>query len=58
MACLLFMHLEIDRHVAYPRQERSCQHVQQYMEDANLNSNTPIFKIRTLTQFVSRDFLK
>ena len=28
------------------------------MQDANLNSGTPIFKILILAQFVSRDFLK
>ena len=26
------------------------------MQDAHLNSSTPIFKIRNLAQFVSRDF--
>ena len=26
------------------------------MQDANLNSGTPIFKIRILAQFASRDF--
>ena len=26
------------------------------MQDSNLNSGTPIFKIRILAQFVSRDF--
>ena len=30
----------------------------QCMQDANLNSGTPIFKILILAQFVSRDFLK
>ena len=28
------------------------------MQDANLNSGTPIFKIRILAQFLSHDFLK
>ena len=28
------------------------------MQDAYLNSGTPIFKIRILAQFVSHDFLK
>ena len=28
------------------------------MQDANLNIGTPIFKIRILAQFVSRDFVK
>ena len=31
---------------------------QQYMQDANLNSSTPISKIRILAQFLSHDFLK
>ena len=42
----------------YPLQRRYWQNVQQYMQDANLNSDTPIFKIRILAQFVSHDFLK
>ena len=46
MTRLLVLHLEIDRRV------------QQYIQDANLNSGTPIFKIRILAQFVSHDFLK
>ena len=58
MTWLLFLHLKIDRRVMYPWQWRYWQNVQQYMQDANLNSGTPIFKIRILAQFVSHDFLK
>ena len=57
MKWLLFLHLEIDRRVMYHWQWRYWQNVQQYMQDANLNSGTPIFKIRILAQFVSHDFL-
>ena len=42
----------------YSKQLRYSQNVQQYMQDANLNSDTPIFEIRILVQFVSHDFLK
>ena len=28
------------------------------MQDANLNSGTPIFKIRILAQFVSHDYIE
>ena len=58
MIRLLFLHHEIARRDQYPWQWRYWQIVQQYMQDANLNSGTPIFKIRILAQFVSRDFLK
>ena len=58
MTWLHFLHLEIARRVLYPRQWRYWQHVQQYMQDAHLNSGTTIFKIRILAQFVSHDFLK
>ena len=58
MTSLLFLHLEIVRRVMYPRKSRYWQNVKQYMQDANLNSCTPIFKIRILAQFVSHDFLK
>ena len=34
------------------------QNVQQYMQDAHLNSGTPIVKTHILAQFVSHDFLK
>ena len=44
MTWLLFLHLEIDRRIMYPCQWRYWQNVQQYMQDANLNSGTPIFK--------------
>ena len=55
MTGLLFLHIEI---VIYPWQWRYWQNVQQYMQDANLNSGTPIFKIRILAQLVRHDFLK
>ena len=58
MIWLLCLHLEIDRHVMYPWQWRYWKNVQQYMQEANLNSGTPIFKIRILAQFMSHDFLK
>ena len=58
MTWLLFLHLEIDRRVMYPWQWRCWQNVQQYMQDANLNSGNPIFKIGILAQLVSHDFLK
>ena len=58
MTWLLFLHLEIDRRVMYPWQWRYWQNVQQYMQDANLNNGTTIFKILILAQFVSHDFLK
>ena len=58
MTWLFFLYLEIDRRVMYPWKWRYWQNVQQYMQDANLNSGTPIFKIRILAQFVSQDFLK
>ena len=58
MIWLLFLHLEIDRCVMYPWQWRYSQKVQQYMQDTNLNSGTPIFKIRILAQYASHDFLK
>ena len=56
MKWLLFLHLEIDRRVMYPWQWRYWQIVQQYMQDANLNSGTSIFKNRILAQFVTHDF--
>ena len=56
--CLLFLHLKIDRRVMYPLQWRYWQNVQQYMQDANLNSDAPIFKISILAQFLIHDFLK
>ena len=58
MIWLLILNLEIARRVMYHRQFRYWKNVQQYMQDANLNSGTPIFKIRILAQFVSHDFLK
>ena len=58
MTWLLFLHLEKASRGMYPRQERYWQNVQQYMHDANLNSGTPILKIRILAQFASHDFLK
>ena len=58
MTWLLFLHLEIDRHAMYPWQWRHWQNVQQYMQNANLNSGTPIFKIRILAQCVCHDLLK
>ena len=56
MTWLFLLDLEIARRIMYPRQERYWQNVQQYMQYANLNSGTPIFKIRILAQFVSHDF--
>ena len=38
----------LTRHAMYLRQLRYWQNVQQYIHDANLNSGTPIFKIRIL----------
>ena len=35
-----------------------CEWACWYMQDFNLNSGTPIVKIRILAQFVSRDVLK
>ena len=58
MTWLLFLHLEIDRRVMYPWQWRYWQNVQQYIQSANLNSGTPIFKIHILAQFMSHGFLK
>ena len=58
MAWLLFLFLEINIHVMYQWQWRYWQNVQQYMQGVNLNSGTPIFKIRILAQFVSHDVLK
>ena len=58
MIWLLFLYLEIDRRGMYPWQWGYWQNVQQYMQDANLNNGTPIFKIRTFAQFVSHNFLK
>ena len=58
MTWLLFLHLEIDRRVMYLWQRKYWQNVQQYMQDINLNSGTPIIKIRILAQFVSHDLLK
>ena len=54
----VFLHREIARHAMYPKQLRFWQNVYQYMQDANLKSGTPIFKIGILAQFVSRDFFK
>ena len=34
------------------------KNVQQFMQGANLNSDTPILEIRILAQLVSNDFLK
>ena len=61
MTRLLFLYLEIARSAMYPRQYRYWHKVQQYrlyMQDANLKSGTPIFKIRLLEQFVSYEILK
>ena len=58
MTWLLFLHLDIDWRDMFPWQWSYWQNVQQYMQDANLNSGTPIFKIRILAQFVSHDILK
>ena len=58
MIRLLLLHLELARRFLYPWQWKYWQNVQQYMQDTNLNSGTPIFKIRILAQFVSHDFLK
>ena len=41
-----------------PRQWKYWQNVQQYIQDANLNNGTPIFKISIFAKFVSHDFLK
>ena len=49
------MQLEIDKRAMYPWQWSFWQNVQQYMQDADLNWGTPIFKIRILAQFVSHD---
>ena len=58
MLWLTVLRNEIARRDMYPRQKRYRRNVQQYMQDANLKSGTPIFKIRILAQFASRDFLK
>ena len=57
MMRLLFLQLEIARRVLYPWQWRYWQNVQLHMQDANLNTDAPIFKICILAQFVSNDFL-
>ena len=58
MTWLLVLHLEIDRRVMHTWQWRYWQNVQQYMQEANLKSGTPILEIRTLAQLASHDFLK
>ena len=58
MTWLLFLHLDIGRHVMIPWQWWYWQNIQQYMQDANLDWVSPIFKIRIFAQFVIHDFLK
>ena len=58
LTCLLFLDLQIDRCAMFPWQWRYWQNVQQYMQDANLNSGTPIVKNRILAQFASHEFFK
>ena len=58
MLWLVFLYLEIGRRVMWSKTVKILTKCFQFMQDLNLNIGTPIFKIRILAQFGSRDFFK